>query len=364
MISTHTEKLTAPFLRFGDKSHIAPVVWQRFGSVASYIEPFAGSLAVLLGRPNDFDPIETINAKDGFICNFWRAVTADPKQVAYYVNYPINECDLHARHKWLVERTRSIVSRLKSDLDWFSAKVAGWWAWKQYAWIGSDWCSRRGPWHSIIRHGKEHLEKLLQQRRRKKMLPLDVCHSITGNLPFAIDDTTGVLRKRPHLGDTETGVHRRNADLLLWFEALAARLRRVCIYCGDWYRICGGKRGDTITSMFPRRGANATCGVFLDPPYGKSDGRNPKIYAVDSLTVAGDVRAWAIRYGNNPKFRIALCGYSSFTMPVDWTVYRWKTTGSYGTQSKNKRGQTNTECDTIWFSPYCLKTEENILLSA
>lgn len=41
----------APFPWFGGKTRASGLVWQRFGAVANYVEPFAGSLAVLLGRP-------------------------------------------------------------------------------------------------------------------------------------------------------------------------------------------------------------------------------------------------------------------------------------------------------------------------
>lgn len=46
-------KLKAPFPWFGGKSRVAHIVWERFGDVPNYVEPFAGSLAVLLRRPAD-----------------------------------------------------------------------------------------------------------------------------------------------------------------------------------------------------------------------------------------------------------------------------------------------------------------------
>jgi DNA adenine methylase len=61
----------APFPWFGGKSRAADVVWRAFGNVPNYVEPFAGSLAVLLARPHDAK-IETVNDKDGLISNFWR----------------------------------------------------------------------------------------------------------------------------------------------------------------------------------------------------------------------------------------------------------------------------------------------------
>lgn len=45
------EPVRAPFPWFGGKSRAADLVWARFGNVPNYVEPFAGSLAVLLARP-------------------------------------------------------------------------------------------------------------------------------------------------------------------------------------------------------------------------------------------------------------------------------------------------------------------------
>lgn len=43
--------LQAPFPYFGGKSKAAPEVWQAFGPVDNYVEPFAGSAAMLLAAP-------------------------------------------------------------------------------------------------------------------------------------------------------------------------------------------------------------------------------------------------------------------------------------------------------------------------
>ncbi|MGB9619722.1 MAG: DNA adenine methylase [Armatimonadota bacterium] len=63
--------LKAPFPYFGGKSKIAPLVWSRLGNVKNYVEPFFGSGAVLLARPDEhcwWDKIETVNDKDGLLC--------------------------------------------------------------------------------------------------------------------------------------------------------------------------------------------------------------------------------------------------------------------------------------------------------
>lgn len=69
---TASTPLRAPFPWYGGKFLAAPLVWRAFGNVPNYVEPFAGSLAVLLARPHP-GKVETANDKDGLIANFWRA---------------------------------------------------------------------------------------------------------------------------------------------------------------------------------------------------------------------------------------------------------------------------------------------------
>lgn len=136
-----TTPLRAPFPWFGGKSRAAHLVWPALGDVANYVEPFAGSLAVLLSRPTP-PRIETVNDLDCYLANFWRAVAADPQAVAHHADWPVNEADLHARHQWLVNQA-DFRERMKSDPDYFDAKVAGWWVWGLSAWLGSGWCRIR-----------------------------------------------------------------------------------------------------------------------------------------------------------------------------------------------------------------------------
>lgn len=49
--------LKAPFPWFGGKSTVADLVWQRFGDVPNYVEPFFGSGAVLSLLPQDRGPL-------------------------------------------------------------------------------------------------------------------------------------------------------------------------------------------------------------------------------------------------------------------------------------------------------------------
>lgn len=134
--------LKAPFPAFGGKSQVAGLVWSRFGDVRNYIEPFAFSGAVLLRRPGGAGAIETINDVNSYVANFWRAVQRDPDAVAAHADWPVNEADLHARHRWLVrsDDARLALARVREDPGYFHARIAGWWCWGACMWIGSGWC--------------------------------------------------------------------------------------------------------------------------------------------------------------------------------------------------------------------------------
>lgn len=131
--------LKAPFPYFGGKRRVASTIWKAFGNPANYVEPFFGSGAVLLARP-EIGKIETANDYCGFICNFWRAVQVAPKDVARWADWPVSELDLHARHKWLVGRAAELREQLRADPGYYDAKVAGWWVWGLCQWIGGGWC--------------------------------------------------------------------------------------------------------------------------------------------------------------------------------------------------------------------------------
>lgn len=134
--------LKAPFPYFGGKRRAAELVWSRFGDVPNYIEPFAGSAAMLLCRPTEAR-IETLNNLDCFVANFWRATSREPETVAEYADWPVNEADLHARHRFLVrgEAAADFRRRMRDDSDFYDCRFAGWWCWGLCCWIGSGWCS-------------------------------------------------------------------------------------------------------------------------------------------------------------------------------------------------------------------------------
>ena len=203
---------------------------------------------------------------------------------------------------------------------------------------------------------------------------LDRLRVCAKQLPHLGNAGTGVHRKRPHLGNAGKGLNRQlphlgdagkglleaedclsdrtsgtRRGLLEYMHQLADRLRSVRVCCGDWERILG----PSVTFK------HGITGVFLDPPYADSADRTESLYSEDSLTVAHDVRRWAIEAGTNPQLRIALCGYEGeHQMPADWECVEWKAKGGYGSQGNNQARE-NAARERIWFSPFCRR--ENTL---
>jgi site-specific DNA-adenine methylase len=322
--------LPAPFPWFGGKRKVGREVWARFGRVLNYVEPFFGSGAVLFGRP-EVGGIETVNDLDGFVANFWRAVKLRPDETAEAADSPVNENDLHGRHAWLVGQREELRARLEGDPEWCDPKIAGWWVWGVCSWIGSGFCSGRGPW-SVV----------------------------GGQLVHLGDAGRGVNRKRVHLGDAGRGVNRKRVHLgnagqgrlSPWFSALCERLSTVRVCSGDWSRICG-------PSVTHKHGLT---GVFLDPPYADTANRTKDLYSHDSTSVAHSVREWAIEAGEHPLMRIALCGYDGeHEMPASWSTYEWNAGEGFGAQAEER--SENGKKERVWFSPACLSPAQGRLFA-
>jgi len=386
--------LKAPFVWFGGKRRVAAEVWTALGDVDNYVEPFAGSLAVLLGRPHDLldgqRRAETVNDADGFLANFWRALAHDPEAVAMWCDWPVNEVDLFARHLWLVNTGRSrLLEGMESDPDFYDAQVAGWWVWGVNAWIGSGWCSGDGPWvHADdgIRK-RPHLGNAGQGVKRQRPHLGDAGRGVNRKLPHLGDAGQGVKRQRPHLGNAGRGVNRKRPHLgnagqgvnrqlphlgdagragynnmehrpnvLGYFEQLAGRLRDVRVCCGDWSRV--------VTNGALSFGS--TVGVFLDPPY-LGDVRTADLYAVDDHTISHEVRDWCLANGDNPRYRIVLAGYSDEhdeLIPDTWKRYRYSASAAYSTTASAARqdgNHANRKSEVLWMSPHCLTPDQGTL---
>lgn len=339
-------RFPAPY--FGKKTAVAGEVWKRFGDVHTYVEPFAGSLAVLLGRPDEHEwwaRVETVGDYSSLVANFHRAVAADPEGVAFHASYPVTEADLTARHLALVRAQPQLADGLMSDPDYFDARLAGWWVWGLSAWVGGEWCSGLGGWKPGDPGGPGVYRKM--------------------PMVHGIHPGKGVHRKLPPSAGVEVGnvVEVSREHILGQMRRLSDRLRRVRVTCGDWERLTHG-------AVAAPRGEVA--GVFLDPPYDTSM-RRANLYGPEDTQVGdgddagGDnirgvwvrAREWALSRTDDHTLRVAYCTYSNPAedaqfVEAGWSPFRWKASGGYGLQS-DREARGNRSREVVWFSPSCMQ---------
>jgi hypothetical protein len=368
--------MKAPFPYFGGKSTVADIVWAALGQPKHYIEPFFGSGAVLLSRP-DYNPVkhmETICDKDGHICNVWRALQLEPDAVAKICDWPVNHADLNARRKYL-RKNAELLQSLVDDPEWHDVKMAGYWIWAASCWIGSgltrpnampDTTNAKGV-HKTGITGKPVAGRAPQKTNNQginiQIPSIQNDRGINNQIPL-LNHETGVCRRPCYGANSAHGVHKvtltADPDPMLdvrdpytpglyeWFRQLSERLRRVRVVCGDWTRVCGGDWQDD----------RGTCGIFFDPPYSAEAGRDPVIYQEESAIVAHEVREWCIPRGKRKTYRIVLAGYLQehwdYLKPEGWTKYDWSAHGGFANRGNGKmQGKINRHKEALFFSPHC-----------
>jgi DNA adenine methylase len=72
-----------PFTYYGGKQRLADRIVRFLPAHGHYVEPFAGSLAVLLAKPRS--RMETVNDRDGDLVAFWRVLRDRPDELALHM---------------------------------------------------------------------------------------------------------------------------------------------------------------------------------------------------------------------------------------------------------------------------------------
>lgn len=287
------------FVWYGGKSKIAPLVWQFFDPrVPAYVEPFAGSAAVLIHRPYYSDKFfELINDNDGFVVNYFRSIKFDAEKVAEFARKPRYHDELDAVRKYMHDYSFSLANQVRSDLKYYDAEIAGYWVW------------------GLALHVQTEM-------------------------------TSKAHQKRPTLH--RQGILAKGFDIDKEFELLACRLSSVDVHHGDWKKILSGY---TLKKTKHEYGITA---VFLDPPY-RMLGRT-RVYDQEDNDASDEARAWCKKNGDDPLLRIILCGYGDEHQELEslgWTTQKWK--GEAFTS-----GNDNYMKETMWISPHCVRQEVSL----
>ena len=367
--------LSAPFPWYGGKRRHAPEINERIGTVDVYVEPFAGSLAVLLQRKPARR--EVVCDTDSGIVNFWRAVTKDPDTVAHWADWPTFHDDLTARHRWLVRWIGENGERLRSDPEYCDAKAAGWWVWGLSLWIGGGWCQAAYDKIPVVMKNFTGKGVSAQRVSVPEQIP-SVMKNITGcgvsaqreNMPSAqiphVKNRLGgggtQREKLPH--DKRPSIHgegggrgicaqRETIDApatLEWLRAIAARFKRVIVLNRSW-------ESAVTTSVLAQTATSGdySVGVMMDPPYIQDD-RQADLYGSDAVRSSNETAAasyeWAVKHGD--RYRIAYCGHENdFPVPDGWD-YTLKTFKGIRDAERRERR------DIVMYSPACVTVQPSL----
>lgn len=213
--------------------------------------------------------------------------------------------DMLARHRRLCDhkRKRRLVERMGLDAEYFDAVAAGDWLYCKSAWIGGGICEAEwfGP-------GDE--------RNR------GTC--ISGG-------------KIPQLNVNGIFARSRRQAVTKIIAALSDRLRHLSITCGDWSRI-----------FFPSLMQKHRCGIFLDPPYAHSTGRDKTLYRIEMESTDG-VAEFCRRHGKKKNVRIVLAGLDGEYDLPGWRVIPWSASHCFGRDEKSGKRH----LERLWISPHC-----------
>ena len=406
----------APFPWYGGKSQAAPLVWQLLGDPDHYVEPFAGSLAVLLNRPHPCNRAyysETVNDLDALLVNAWRSIQFSPQATAEAASWPVAEADKSARQIALLRwRESEAGERIAGDPAFHDPVMGGWWLWAVAVQIGAfagdgAWTSdpvtgrivkqpRGGGRVASVRRNAPEIEAsgrgVFNQTLREPGVSRDrpdiaqngrsVNHAslrepgVRRDLPHLTNDgqgvnnqtlrEPGVERKKPHLTTNGRGVNgpplrERGVcdEAARYHPTTMPKLRAWMALLSARLRHVRILNGDW--TRLCTHGAMHTLpvrqgghvGVFLDPPYA-GDMRASGLYAHDHGTLAAAVRAWCLANGDDPQNRVVLAGYDSEHPELE--AAGWTVHEWFVRDSVLAGGMGDQQHrERVWASPHCLR---------
>lgn len=266
------------FPYFGAKSQAAELVWGHLGDPECYIEPFAGSLAVLLARLTE-PRTEIAVDLDGLLVNFWRTIQKDWRAMEPFLSLAVSEIDVRAKHTALHNARASVTEKL-SDPAYFDPELAAWWWEGISSWLGSGYGWRMG-------------------------------------------------KQRPHIDRSLKGAWAKGmTDKKL--QMVADRIGNVILLSGDWQDPWKRAVTPAIINRF-----NRSVGVFLDPPYAGK--RQKGLYAEDQH-LNEQVTEWCLAQPRHVK--VVLAGYADeypALIEAGWETIEWKAPNGYAGKSNSRR---------------------------
>lgn len=187
-----------PFAYYGGKTKLAPQIAALLPAHDHYVEPFAGSLAVLLAKPAS--KMETINDLDSDLITFWRVLRDQPEELERAIlltPHSRAELDVAKSHTTDdLEQARRVFTLLMQSRS-NSMQPTGW----RY---GSN-ANARHPLPKILKGATARLAASAARITNVSLENRDAIDIINN---YGQEPTVCIYADPPYLGDTRSGTYR------------------------------------------------------------------------------------------------------------------------------------------------------------
>ena len=192
------QTLKPPFAYFGGKTTLAPQIAALLPEHEHYVEPFAGSLAVLLAKTPS--RAETVNDLDGDLVTFWRVLRDRPDELE-------RVCALtpHSR----AELALAVESGAPDDLErarrvWVTLTQS-----RSHSMKPTGWWYRKAPaGHSPADYVNSYRARLVDAAERLASVTLECRDAVDVIRDYGSEPTVCLYVDPPYLGSTRATNYR------------------------------------------------------------------------------------------------------------------------------------------------------------
>jgi len=192
-------QIKPPFAYYGGKTTLAPRIAELLPAHDHYVEPFAGSLAVLLAK----EPVgwETVNDLDGDLVNFWKVLRDQPEELERVAMLTPHAREEYESSKELrgddLERARRVWVRLTQGRS-MSMKPTGWKAGKKMKGVEVSRAGYQAAFAQRMGSAAERIRRVSIENRDAIELVRD----------YGTEPTVCIYADPPYLGSTRASNYR------------------------------------------------------------------------------------------------------------------------------------------------------------
>jgi DNA adenine methylase len=192
-----------PFSYFGGKTRLAEQIAKAFPPHEHYIEPFAGSLAVLLAKPRS--RMETVNDIDAELMLFWRVLREHPDEL-------VRACALtpHSRAEYEASKDRpaELTDLERARRIWVKLSQGRTGTFKRTGW--RHYIDPNGSTASMPAYLEAYVHRMVAVAERLSSVTLEARPALDLVASYGQHVDNLLYVDPPYLGSTRTGTNYRH----------------------------------------------------------------------------------------------------------------------------------------------------------